>query len=107
MMPKLRWSCGQFIRPAGSSIPTLDDLVPKDYGGCPKHVPLKYCIYAGTGKGHFFADKMPNHWRIGFENGNFLSICSLPVTTFCVPQKNLAAFAYPGGSRPLPFKTLE
>jgi hypothetical protein len=32
------------------------------------------------GEGHFFADKMPNHWRVGFDNGNSHSICFLPVT---------------------------
>jgi hypothetical protein len=34
-------------------------------------------------KGNFFADKMPNHWRVGFENGNSLPFYSLPDKVFC------------------------
>jgi len=48
---------------------------------------------------------MPNHWRVGSENGNSLTICSLLFRTYCVPQKNSAAFAYPGGKYPLPITT--
>jgi hypothetical protein len=45
---------------------------------------------------------MPNHWRLGFEYGNSLLFYALPDKTYCLPQKYTAAFAYPGGSRPLP-----
>jgi hypothetical protein len=48
---------------------------------------------------------MPNHWRVGFENGNSLTICSLQFRTYCFPPKDSADFAYPGGRNPLPFKT--
>jgi hypothetical protein len=48
-------------------------------------------------RGNFFADKMPNHWQVAFENGNSLSICSLPPKTFYLTQKDSVAFAYPGG----------
>ncbi len=59
----------------------------------------------GSGEGEFFSDKMPNHWRVGFENGNSLTICSLPPITHCIPQKDSAAFACPDGRYPLPFTT--
>jgi hypothetical protein len=29
---------------------------------------------------------MPNHWRLGFENGNSLSIYSLPDKTLCLQK---------------------
>jgi hypothetical protein len=48
---------------------------------------------------------MPNHWQVAFENGNSLSICSLPPKTFYLTQKDSVAFAYPGGGCPLPFTT--
>ncbi len=38
-------------------------------------------------------------------NGNFLLFYSLLVKTICFPQMNIAAFAYPRGRSPLPFKT--
>jgi len=60
---------------------------------------------AGPGQGDFFADKMPNHKRLGFENGNYLSSYSLPDETLCFTQKYTAAFAYLGGRHPLPITT--
>jgi len=44
-------------------------------------------------RGNFFADKMPNHWRVSFENGNSLSIYSLPPKIFYITQKDSVAFA--------------
>jgi len=44
---------------------------------------------------------------MGFENGNSLTIRSRRVITFCVPQKDKAAFACPSGVHPLPFRTAE
>jgi hypothetical protein len=50
-------------------------------------------ILIGSGEGYFFSDKMPNHWRSDFENGNSLSICSLPEKIFNIARKGTAAFA--------------
>jgi hypothetical protein len=42
---------------------------------------------------------------MGFENGNSLSICSLPLKTPHLTQKDSVVFAFPGGVYPLPFNT--
>jgi hypothetical protein len=57
-IPNVEWYCGQFTRPAGSSIPTLDVWIPNDYINCQNNISIKYCIYAGPGKRYLFADKM-------------------------------------------------
>jgi hypothetical protein len=62
-------------------------------GGSQKYVSIAFTFEPVRAGGIFFADTMPNHWRLGFENGNSLSICSLLAKNVCVLPKDSAAFA--------------